>query len=473
MKLKWAPYCGAHSLLGEKGVIMISKIKVHNFKAFDELNINLTPITLLLGPNNSGKSSIIAALRILIQTVESHDLEVPLLLNGSFGDFGTFRDIVYKNHRGRALELSADFSGIRSPLYRNDKIGFSAEFKFRTERRELVLNKSELRVNNNRVISTEYAKASEKQLISWVGDVEVPSPIKSTISQTLRMNNFMPRVPMAQSRVLDGGKSKEFITNDVSDNMRKSNEVVMAISRSLRNCDYLSAMRIPPERTYLFTGEKRNRIGAYGENAANLLAIDTSRPEKKKLYLVEKISKWLNSCDIAESITVEALSDRHYELKFKHAITKETQNIADVGYGNSQVFPVLVGGYSLSEGDTFIVEEPEIHLHPKAQAELGNFFLDLYDNGIQSIIETHSEHLILRLQQHVAEGLLKPKDISVLYVYPGADGHKLVKRLAIDKFGAFTDDWPLGFFPERLEEAKKLSQIRYAASKKATGGNFE
>src|ERR1051326_8815411 len=88
---------------------MISGLTLRNFKAFEFLAINLRPLTFILGPNNSGKSSIISPSRMLVQTMESYDQEVPLLLDGIMGDFGTYKDIVFGNHRGRVLEMSIDF----------------------------------------------------------------------------------------------------------------------------------------------------------------------------------------------------------------------------------------------------------------------------------------------------------------------------------------------------------------------------
>jgi len=223
-------------------------------------------------------------------------------------------------------------------------------------------------------------------------------------------------------------------------------------------------MRVPPSRVYAYTGEKRRRIGASGENAANILAMDAMRGGARKQRIAEMASSWLRQAGIAENITVDPTSDSFYEIRIKHPLTHETENLADVGLGNSQIMPVLVGGYSLSNGSTYLIEEPEIHLHPKAQAELGSFFLDLYNNGVQTIAETHSEHLVVRLQQYIADGKISPDNVQVYYIYPHAN-KKEAKALQMDQEGMFTVEWPQGFFPERLEEAKKLARIRFERQK--------
>lgn len=445
---------------------MFRKMTLHNFKAFEHLAVDLAPLTIFLGPNNSGKSSILAALRLLGQTVESPDLDVPLLLSGVFGDFGTFRDVVYKNHRGRpfsiALELVAPLhSALDEQRVRPHKISFEAHYKFRTQRRELILRESRLFVDDQHMISTEYSDDSERQLLQMIGGAEVPSSLKGVMSRFLRMDHFIPEV--YRLRRLGSGEDSQtaaFLTPERQEILTRASTAGWAVRRTMQKLDYLGPMRVPPARTYQFSGEKRRKIGLHGENAAGILAMDWARRGKKKQSLLERVSAWLSSAGIADSLEVEVLSDRHYEIRLRHVVTGEKQNLADVGYGSSQVVPVLAGGYSLQPGDIFMVEEPEIHLHPRAQSTLGDFFVELVADGVQSIIETHSEHLVLRLQQHVAARNLSPKDVAFYYVFAPTGTGKVASHLSLDEKGVFVDSWPEGFFPERLEEAKRLARIR-------------
>lgn len=448
---------------------MISRIKLRNFKAFEELTVYLRPITLFLGPNNSGKSSILASLRLLSQTNESFDPQVVLLLDGIMGDFGTYKDMVFGNHRGRPMELHLQIqpSSRRPgemiqkefwPSLRDKRHEVRLEYKYRTVRREIILKEMEVLTNNVLFIRLNYSLDSERQLIEQIGHKKVPHTIKSQLARLFRMNNFLPFFYRYDFR-LRGGSLGEFLTRNEIENFENVNQAVRSISRDLHNLDYIGAMRASPQRTYAFTGEKRGRIGPSGENAANIFVLDALRSGIRKLNIAEKVNNWLKKAGIASSLQMTPISDRHYEIHVKHPITGETQNLADVGYGNSQIFPVLVGGYNMPDGSAYMVEEPEIHLHPRAQSELGDFFLDLYRRGVQSIVETHSEYLILRLQQHVALGNIPSDQIRVYYVYP-EENKKVVKPLRIDKKGKFRDEWPEGFFPEKLEEARKLAKIR-------------
>jgi predicted ATPase len=125
-----------------------------------------------------------------------------------------------------------------------------------------------------------------------------------------------------------------------------------------------------------------------------------------------------------------------------------------VGFGISQLLPFIVQSL-VSEGRIISIEQPEVHVHPRLQADLGDLLAAAIKEPRQHqfIIETHSEHLILRLQRLVYKGEIKPEDVSIIYVSRGPDGAK-AERLHLDEEGDFIDEWPNGFFPERLRELR-------------------
>jgi len=126
----------------------------------------------------------------------------------------------------------------------------------------------------------------------------------------------------------------------------------------------------------------------------------------------------------------------------------------DIGVGISQVIPVIVGSISDSK-KIFAIEQPELHLHPKVQCNLADVFVEEMnkDNERIFLIETHSEHLVLRLQKLIRNGKLKPEDISIIFVSRDTEGSK-VTTLRLDEEGCFIDSWPGGFFPERRNELR-------------------
>lgn len=145
-------------------------------------------------------------------------------------------------------------------------------------------------------------------------------------------------------------------------------------------------------------------------------------------------------------------ADRIRELVLVDQRTNTVVTHRDVGIGISQVLPVLVMAYG-SRGKLLGMEQPEIHLHPALQAELGDVFIEaaLGERQNTFILETHSEHLILRLMRRIREGKISPEDVGVVFVEPLARGSRLIE-LRIDEEGDFIDEWPGGFFEESFHE---------------------
>ena len=128
--------------------------------------------------------------------------------------------------------------------------------------------------------------------------------------------------------------------------------------------------------------------------------------------------------------------------------------LPDVGFGISQLLPFVVQSLVSTE-QIISIEQPEVHVHPRLQADLGDLLAEAIKEPRrnQFIVETHSEHLILRLQRLVRKKEIKPTDVSVIYVSRGYEGAE-AQRLHLDEDGYFIDDWPGGFFPERLNELR-------------------
>jgi len=168
----------------------------------------------------------------------------------------------------------------------------------------------------------------------------------------------------------------------------------------------------------------------------------------------------------ARRVLKEVVTEQEYygfnELVLHDVRTGTEVTHRDVGIGISQVLPVLVHAYA-DEGKVVAIEQPEIHLHPALQAELGDLFIEsaLGERKNTFLLETHSEHLILRILRRVRETTaktlpegampVKPDDIAVLFVEPGANG-SVIRRLPVTPDGDFGTPWPGGFFAERLQD---------------------
>ncbi|HRI93137.1 MAG TPA: DUF3696 domain-containing protein [Accumulibacter sp.] len=182
-------------------------------------------------------------------------------------------------------------------------------------------------------------------------------------------------------------------------------------------------------------------------------------------YLTQFLSQLFDADSTAQT-WLDHISKTHgVPLRDLVLVDERTDTVVshrDVGIGISQVLPVLVSAFG-SENAIVAIEQPEIHLHPALQAELGDVFIDaaLGGRGNTFLLETHSEHLILRLMRRIREtsderlpeGLppVRPEDVSIVYVEPTMEG-AVVRQLALDEEGSLIDNWPGGFFEEGFRE---------------------
>ncbi|WP_290438702.1 DUF3696 domain-containing protein [Rhodobacter sp. 24-YEA-8] len=184
---------------------------------------------------------------------------------------------------------------------------------------------------------------------------------------------------------------------------------------------------------------------------------------------------------MANGVKVKHLTDRHFEIAVVGSDGLD-HNIADVGFGCSQVLPVLVSGLKsmirqkLPSGrvsfghSTLVVQEPEIHLHPNAQAELGSFFVGVANKGPQVFLETHSDNMVLRVARHIAAGDIDADAVRIFYIRDD-NGTKSVSRIEFDESGRFKPEWPGGFFPQRQSESFELAKASVARVKKIDATN--
>ena len=259
----------------------------------------------------------------------------------------------------------------------------------------------------------------------------------------------------------------------------------------LNNLIYLGPVMAPPERYYAMK-ERSNRehtVGVGGKNVPQILMTDSTRA-----------NDWLAKFDVPYNVNAAAVSgdsvvgselvaiylthqcrgteERQQVCEANHHKTPVT--LADVGFGINQILPVIMQGVISPLGSIICVEQPEIHLHPRLQANIADFLIetsgDVIVQGLDDelgnevkysygphnrwIVETHSEMIIRRLQTRIREGKISYKDVSVLYVDPQDDGSSTIKQLRLDENGYWLDDWPDGFFDESVEEARSFRRAR-------------
>jgi hypothetical protein len=230
----------------------------------------------------------------------------------------------------------------------------------------------------------------------------------------------------------------------------------------MNNIAYLGPLRHFPERTYLWTGTAPKEMGPRGENTiAMLIASERNRTERRRrgpslarreppLDLLKQVSDWLNRMNLVNEFQIASIGTdkRFYEAKVSVGVEGIGNSLIDVGFGVSQVLPVVTLLLSAPEGSIVLIEQPEIHLHPSAQAHLADLFLEVAEQrGLQLIIESHSEHLLARLQRRIAEteyAFANPDNIKMYFCRAEAHGSS-IQPVEINEYGQIAN-WPENFF---------------------------
>ena len=249
-----------------------------------------------------------------------------------------------------------------------------------------------------------------------------------------------------------------------------TSDVGSLFHRSLKESVYLGPLRSQPERHYLFRGDTAEHVEQAGENLADLLfKMSQDRQGHLQNERLDKINDDLKLLGIKYELRLSRLQNENktpsniFSLVLVDRQGVEA-NVRDVGFGISQVLPIVVQS-RLSEKQMLLIEQPEIHLHPAHQAELGDLFIRsaLGEQRNTFLLETHSEHLILRILRRIRETTekgkpsdpdippIRPEDVSVLYVQPSKNGARVIE-IPVTEDGDFARNWPGGFFSERVED---------------------
>ena len=301
----------------------------------------------------------------------------------------------------------------------------------------------------------------EWQESTHLSHLKMEKELEEGSSLTLAMVQELSKLSLSESDVISTSPE------DIADSYEHHLDLI----------NYLGPLRSAPERTYRLSPENpllSGVTGLRGEYSANVLYHNNS--------LKDDVNWWFNGCQneynfgIPYELTVIPLGDpelsgEHITITLSDRRTDAQVTIADVGYGINQLLPVIIEGVASQEGSILCVEQPEIHLHPRLQANIADLMIDTIadepDKRKQWIVETHSELLITRIQRRIREGKIKSEDISVLYVDPsddnGVEGSAIL-RLKMDENGDFIDHWPHGFFDEAFNElmAEPEQQMRPA-----------
>ena len=224
---------------------------------------------------------------------------------------------------------------------------------------------------------------------------------------------------------------------------------------------YISADRLGPQEYYLkSTINKFPNVGAKGEFTVNLLYKKRDDLVNDKLCLGEdaktlatQTEEWLNEIFNGAKVEVPSSESNILELLFNTSTSKDRFRPANVGFGYSYILPIVVSGLIAKEGEILIVENPEAHLHPKAQSRLAKFLAKVSSCGVQVFIESHSDHILNALRIAVLDDIITHEDLSILYFQQNPE--QPVVQIRVQPNGGI-EEWPEGFFDQMDKDFARL-----------------
>ena len=368
---------------------MITRLDLERFKCFRSLQLPLAPLTLLSGPNASGKSSVMQALGLLHQTMRDHEWSDKLMLNGSVLSLGTVADVVDQVYGRRECMIAL----------LDDETPY--QWTFAGEREDMAMGVTQVKVDDAEV----GAPAALQRLL--------PSPHgESNLAQRLHGLTYLTaeRMGPRELYVLDAPQHTPVVGT--------WGESTISILYSGRDDQVLPKLVLP--------GEPTNRL---------------RQVEKRMQQFFPRCVLDLNKVPRTNSAT----------LGIRTSSATDYHHPVNTGFGLTQVLPVVVAALSAQREDLLLIENPAVHLHPAGQARMGHFLAEVAAAGVQVLVETHSDHVLNGIRRAVKDNTLSSEDAKLHFFRPRSeqpeDTVPQVESLFIDANGNL-DRWPDGFFDQ-------------------------
>lgn len=492
-------------------------IQIKNFKGITNFEYkNVSPLTILSGINSGGKTSFIQSLLMLKQSYEQGEEKHPIVLNGKYTKLSGFKDVLNQDKKDTKKDI-----GIKFTLDRKD---FSKRELFQLIRIAYIIDDREQ--VDKLGLKKEFLERFKKVIVSYEFNTrmksEVVLPVRVKYSVFFENINNPIYLDFQQSRmykyVIKTNSNLFIKSNRSSDkNMFKlsepillndyqeyhniyfdqlspsycdrvgwdepDNKIMVRLTSTLSNkifsflekISYLGPLRDEPHSLYIKENDIVLDIGNKGEHTGNIFSNNylekveypvlnkNNELETAQGILEDGVNYWINEVfGLAKKISVIPYKNgRIQEIEVtNHRGIKSS--LSSVGFGVSQILPIIVEGLLCERGTTLILEQPEIHLHPRIQSLLFDFFRGLILCDKKVIVETHSDHLINKMQLRIAEDVSDSllKKINLFFV----DNSGNISSIDIDKFGNF-DSWPEGFFDQFNNNISALLEAQIARRK--------
>jgi hypothetical protein len=397
---------------------------------------------------------------MLRQTLESTDRKRVLHLGdrSTLVDLGTFEDVIFQHNLKNSLQFELGWAGA-DPVFVADPL---SDFRLSASDLRFSVEIVADRHRQPRVEQFSYTVSSgNRTLVAGMQRGSTEGQYKLVIDgyETLRRQG-RPR-PLPPPYHFHGFPDEAIASYQ---NTAFLADLALRLQKLMKSVYHVGPLRDYPNRTYLWSGEQHQHVGQRGERAVEAILAAKDRkfnwkPRQRSKPLDHLVAERMQAMGLIHAFEVRPIAEgrKEYEVLLQTRSNLPKVKLTDVGFGVSQVLPVIVECFSTPPQSIVIFEQPEIHLHPKVQADLADLFIDAIharedgeERNIQFIIESHSEHFLRRLQRRIAEEALAPEESALYFVHTDA-AEACIEALDVDMFGNILN-WPENFFGDEMAD---------------------
>jgi len=438
---------------------MITRLSLANFQCWRKVDLDLGRITLLYGANSSGKTALLRSLLLLRQRAVkvSDSFSLGLGESGLTVDLGSWSDVAFGHDADATIRIGFEFLNGQSETTGQTFHWANEDQSTRVRDWRIAVPGFTLDAHYAAGESVHVKSGNEAFMKAYQG-----------VAQEIRREGL---IALTRPLTVPPLTAEELHAHDLV--LRET----MAHDHYFKNMDYQAALRWPFQRLYPTAGSEIHSIDPSGLQAIHAYWRSRHGAAAERFRgadIVSGVNHWLRKLGLASEFELRS-SGPPDNVAAPEVTTPESgapTSAADAGIGLSQVFPILARAYFAPEGSMLIVEQPEAHLHPAAQAELADFFLAVArKRHLQLVIESHSEYLLARLQRRMAEADPEddqsPANPEYLKIYFCENHPKGAEAVPIetDEYGHILN-WPAGFFGDAMGDMVALEKARIARDRK-------